>query len=132
MYIKWIVCQVATNEKDNFSTAQEKWVNLLDSKGFIAQFGGWNISKPNEAFILSIWKSKKDLDHFMEYEHDLIYQKIQQKNTYNAISIKFFKRFAALQTSNFDLTKDFIRIKGQRIKLVSTWTVSKNKALIFE
>jgi len=127
MFYKWIVCQVPTAQKKNFSTAQEKWGSLINSKGFLCQFGGWNIHNSNEACILSIWESKKDLDYFMKYEHDFIYHKIQQKHTYSSISIKFFEEIESSQEFSFDLTKEFILIKGIKIKLVPSWTVLRKQ-----
>jgi len=45
MYIKWIICTVLDNKKEEFSKAQEKWSKTSESDGFIAQTGGWNFKK---------------------------------------------------------------------------------------
>ncbi|MEJ2617523.1 MAG: DUF4937 domain-containing protein, partial [Ignavibacteriaceae bacterium] len=90
MYIKWIVCKVKENERQNFSKAQEKWERSSEADGFVAQTGGWNLINNNEACIISFWKSKKFLEVFMKDMHDEIAKDNKQVNTYNEIFVEHF------------------------------------------
>ncbi len=93
MYIKWIVCTVPDNKKEEFSKAQEKWSKTSESDGFIAQTGGWNLKNPNEACIIAFWKNKESLQNFMNHLHDSIFIDNQQITTYANIQIKYFDSF---------------------------------------
>ncbi len=96
MYIKWIVCDVKENFRDEFSLAQEKWKAIKNINGFKGQAGGWNLEKTSEACIISFWKDKKSLTYFMEYIHDDIFHDNKQDKTFQSIRIKYFD-------SKFDL-----------------------------
>ena len=92
MYIKWIVCKVNRYKKLNFSEAQEKWVSISDSDGFIAQTGGWDLNDNYHACIISFWETKENMEAFMKYKHDEILKDSEQSNTYNEIFAEYFIR----------------------------------------
>ncbi|MCP5061126.1 MAG: DUF4937 domain-containing protein, partial [Ignavibacteriae bacterium] len=58
MCLKWIVCEVENEFRAAFSKAQEEWVDTKNTKGFIAQIGGWDINNSNEACILAFWEDQ--------------------------------------------------------------------------
>lgn len=90
MYIKWIICRVKENERQNFSRAQEKWERTSGANGFIAQTGGWDLINKNEACIISFWKNKELYEIFMRDLHDEIINDNKQANTYNQIFVEYF------------------------------------------
>ncbi len=90
MYIKWIVCKVKDNERQNFSEAQEKWERTSEAHGFIAQTGGWCLQNKNEACIISFWENKELYEIFMRDLHDGIINENRQTNTYNEIFVEYF------------------------------------------
>jgi hypothetical protein len=91
MLIKWIQCQVKENSRDAFSKGQQEWKPLTNVEGFIAQFGGWNITNPNEACILALWKNEETYKSFMKNHHDSIYEQTKQQGTYDHIKVQLFQ-----------------------------------------
>ncbi|MBA4494391.1 YdbC family protein [Paenactinomyces guangxiensis] len=87
MLIKWIVCQVPGEKREAFSQAQEAWKILKDADGFYGQWGGWNIYRPSEACIISLWQDQNTYDRFMSFDHDTIFRANQQQHTYQSISV---------------------------------------------
>ena len=90
MYIKWIICDVKEDKKQEFTLAQDKWVKTADAEGFIAQVGGWDMKNNSEACIISFWKNKESLENFMNGLHDTIFDKNKQGDTYNSIVVSQF------------------------------------------
>ena len=94
MYLKWIVCKVKENEKQNFSEAQGKWERTSEANGFIAQTGGWDLKNKNEACIISFWESKEFLEVFMKDLHNEIIKDNKQANTYSEIFVEYFTLYS--------------------------------------
>ena len=90
MYIKWIICRVNENERQQFSEAQEKWESTSNADGFIAQTGGWDLQNKNEACIISFWENKELYEIFMRDLHDEITRDNKQAKTYNEIFVEYF------------------------------------------
>ena len=90
MYIKWIVCKVPRNLKEEFSIAQEKWIRTKSAKGLIAQVGGWNLNDETEACIISFWESKDALEDFMQNLHDQIVSENKQDQFYSSITVNHY------------------------------------------
>jgi heme-degrading monooxygenase HmoA len=87
MIMKWIVCKVNRDSKEEFSQAQEQWAALYEVQGFLGQIGGWNLRQPLEACIVSFWKDNASYQNFMSRIHDQIFYKSNQKQTYHSITI---------------------------------------------
>ena len=126
MYIKWIVCNVNPKNKNAFSIAQEAWKKTKNAKGFITQIGGWNINESHEACIVSFWKSKSALDNFMKEMHDVIFNKNNQIETYETITISRF---------DFDYPDDSLELfkkKISNVKSIRTVTNYENNDLFIK
>ncbi|MFI8492440.1 YdbC family protein [Peribacillus butanolivorans] len=127
MLIKWIKCQVNEENKSSFSNAQEGWGDLKQLDGFIGQIGGWDKNNPFEAGIISFWRDDRSYQAFMEQQHDGIFEKSNQRNTYSNISVQIFEKM--FNTSKTDMT-DFLS-KGS-LHRVADCFVETNKQLEFE
>ncbi|WP_273853738.1 DUF4937 domain-containing protein [Guptibacillus spartinae] len=86
MLIKKVVCHVKEEMKETFLNGQERWSDLCDCKGFVAQFGGW--SDENVAMIIGFWKNYQSYVRFMNEEHDAIYMKSNQRDCIKSINIQ--------------------------------------------
>lgn len=115
MIIKWIVCEVSPNHKEAFSKAQMQWKDLSKVDGFIAQLGGWNIDKPNQACILALWQDKESLEKFMEQLHDDIVEQNQQSNTYESIDVHHFFSRIEMQGELQDFSQTILQAQIIRI-----------------
>ncbi|MFY4774384.1 YdbC family protein [Metabacillus sp. RGM 3146] len=102
MLIKWIQCKVSSGQKQLFSKAQEEWAALEKVKGFIGQAGGWSLTSPDEACIVSLWQSQESYEYFMKQEHDEIFLNSGQKSTYKRISVSLFEGPSFTQLSSFE------------------------------
>jgi len=91
MFLKHIFCTIKPENRLAFSEAQRAWSKTRESEGFLIQIGGWNLSHPNEAVILSFWKNKSFLDDFMNNSHDDIFYQSNQLETYENIIISYFE-----------------------------------------
>ena len=114
MILKWIKCTVPIQSRDAFSKAQEGWIDVQNSKGFIRQMGGWHKKKKNLAHIFALWETIEDLEHFMKHDHDIIYHNSGQKETYASSIID-------IQEGNVDYLNWFI--ERQKIKYVKEWLI---------
>ena len=122
MFIKWIICKVENHKKHGFSFAQEKWSEMIKSKGFIAQAGGWNLNNKNEACIISFWDNKESLDYFMINTHDTIFNNTKQVETYSSIEVKYFDSLNDI-SDNYELLKEGIN----KAKYLDIKTLKANK-----
>ena len=86
MLIKKVICHVKDGMDQTFSTGQERWADLRECKGFIAQYGGW--SKDNVANIIAFWNDYHSYDHFMNHDHDVIYKRTNQKESIESINVQ--------------------------------------------
>lgn len=121
MYIKWIVCEVPIAKKEKFSKAQEKWNKTVESKGFIAQTGGWNLKNTNEACIIAFWENKESLLYFMKHFHDAIFLDNKQVNTYSSITVSYFNSLMNMEGESKNIIETlhnskFIRIADCTVK----------------
>ncbi|MCP5061162.1 MAG: DUF4937 domain-containing protein, partial [Ignavibacteriae bacterium] len=112
-----------------FSKAQEEWVDTKNTKGFIAQIGGWDINNSNEACILAFWEDQNSLKYFMENIHDKIFNNSKQEKTYKSISVNYFNLKFIMHGSEIDLTK---RIKNATFLRIADCKVKPNKLNHFE
>ena len=124
MFIKWIICNVEDHKKQEFSVAQEKWSETVNSKGFIAQVGGWDLKNKNEACIISLWENKKSLDNFMTNTHDTIFNRNKQDKTYSSIEIKYFNSLNLI-SDNYKFLKE--GIKDAKYLRIETLKASKDE-----
>lgn len=115
MYIKWIVCDVKKNLRQEFSFAQQKWETTKNATGFIGQVGGWNLKNNYEACLVSFWTKKESLLGFMKNLHDEIFFKNQQKKTYEAVSVTYFKSKLDMPGAANDLVDAIEKAKLVRI-----------------
>lgn len=128
MYIKWIVCEVPTKHKKQFSIAQEKWIKTKEAKGFIAQTGGWNLLNPKEACIISFWKDKESLTNFMNNLHDDIFFQNQQSATYTSITVSYYNSLLTMEGSENSIPK---AIKKGQLLRIADCEVKQNKKTHF-
>jgi len=90
--LKLIRCKSAGQKLRAFSEAQAKWAPLQNVSGFIRQWGGWvETENGQEAVVLVLWKSKQDYLNFMADHHDAIYERTNQKGTFESINITLFE-----------------------------------------
>ncbi|KON70938.1 hypothetical protein AKG34_20615 [Peribacillus butanolivorans] len=127
MLIKWIKCQVNEKNKSSFSNAQEGWGELKQVDGFIGQIGGWDKNNPFEAGIISFWRDDRSYQAFMEQQHDEIFEKSNQRNTYSNISVHIYEKMFNISTT--DMT-DFLS-KGSLLRVADCF-VETNKQLEFK
>jgi len=95
--LKLIRCKSAEQQLQAFSEAQAKWAPLQYVSGFIRQWGGWVETEDGpEAVVLVLWKSKRDYLNFMAEHHDAIYERTNQKGTFESINITLFEEPAEI------------------------------------
>lgn len=84
LFIKWIDCDVAGDQRDRFSRAQGAWSELARLPGFLLQAGGWDLKRPERAAIVAIWTNATVYGDFRAREHDVIVNNSQQDTTYRS------------------------------------------------
>ncbi|MDE1361635.1 hypothetical protein CHCC20488_0308 [Bacillus paralicheniformis] len=95
--LKLIRCKPAGQQLHAFSEAQAKWAPLQNVSGFIRQWGGWMETENGPgALVLVLWKSKRDYLNFMADHHDAIYERTNQKGTFESINITLFEEPAEI------------------------------------
>lgn len=87
MLLKWIVCDVADDDRAAFSKAQASWAVLRTVDGFLGQAGGWNTKVPGQACIVGLWSDAAAYELFMRDVHDRIFEGSGQVRTYRAIRV---------------------------------------------
>lgn len=87
MLLKWIVCDVADEDREAFSLAQESWAALRSVDGFLGQAGGWNLRAPGQACIVGLWADVGAYERFMREVHDRVFETSGQSRTYRAIQV---------------------------------------------
>lgn len=85
--VKWIVCDVATTKRDEFSRAQEGWAVLRGENGFVCQVGGWDEQSPETAGVLAVWTGAEVYGRFMCNHHDAIVRASGQQDTYRSVRV---------------------------------------------
>lgn len=110
LLVKWIKCRVTADHKSAFSRAQEQWVLIKGTKGFIGQIGGWNTLDPLESCILSFWESEECYKDFMIYVHDQIFENSQQQGTYEHISVTLYTRIETIGPADFFQNGQFLHV----------------------
>ncbi|MDM5188696.1 YdbC family protein [Bacillus sp. DX4.1] len=95
MILKSIFCHVEKEQKELFSTAQEKWRELTKLEGFHGQFGGWN---EETACVFAAWENMNTYQQFMNETHDTIFYNSNQKDTYTLCETELYQ-------SLFDMTE---------------------------
>lgn len=106
MVVKWIECTVKENMKEAFSAAQEQWGQTAGTPGFIAQTGGWDAQDKNLACIAAFWEDEKALSRFMKDQHDDIFNRNLQKDTYHNIQVRHFNMLFEMKGSSRSLSRD--------------------------
>ena len=104
MIVKWIVCTVEEAERAAFAHAQGQWTDLARLDGFCGQVGGWNLRDPRQACILALWRDEAAYRTFMAEEHDRIYAKNEQRQTYSSIAVALFESVIDIPGSAPDMT----------------------------
>ncbi|MGB8000410.1 MAG: DUF4937 domain-containing protein [Anaerobacillus sp.] len=92
MFVKMMTCQIKEGMGDTFSTGQRYWSELKDCGGFKAQYGGWSKEKDDVANIIGFWENDYYYQKFMDGQHDLIYEKTDQKGTIASIEVEVMER----------------------------------------
>ena len=115
MTLKWIKCTVTDKNKEAFSKAQESWIAMSNSDGFIQQLGGWHKKKKNVAHIFAYWEDLGKHDSFMKKAHDEIFKKSNQEDTYSTSIIEF-------KDGNIDFINWFV--EQQNIKFDNKWDIN--------
>lgn len=115
MYIKLIKCHVVPENKVQFSKAQEKWRLISGTQGFIGQIGGWENQNSTNAYIIGFWESKKDLDRFMDEEHDKLLSNNHQDEYYSKIEVNFFQELIDMAGESTDIRDAIGKSKVIRI-----------------
>jgi heme-degrading monooxygenase HmoA len=109
MLLKWIRCEVDEEKKAAFSAAQEKWRDLKGCPGFLAQIGGWNVAKSQEACILAFWENLDFYQSFMSDKHDEIFERSRQEGTYHKISVDIVKVKQRTDIKSYEGKDPFIK-----------------------
>ncbi|ASF27675.1 MULTISPECIES: YdbC family protein [Bacillus amyloliquefaciens group] len=93
MLIKKIVCETDVANAEVFAQAQSQWGALSRVNGFVKQAGGWrkNADGLFIAEIISVWENRQAYDHFMENEHDRIYEENEQKAAILSIEVMLYE-----------------------------------------
>lgn len=105
MFFKWIVCRVPENRKKAFFRAQCAWKAIRDVDGFHGQWGGWNVRRPTEAGIFSLWRDSSSYDAFMTHVHDSIFHGTKQEQTYETISVTLLEGVCSLPGEKGDIRR---------------------------
>ncbi|MCC2931376.1 MULTISPECIES: YdbC family protein [Bacillus] len=118
MLIKRIVCEVDAANAKAFANAQSQWGALSHVNGFIKQTGGWRKTADGlfTAEIISVWENRAAYDHFMENEHDVIYEEIGQKATLYSIEVAL---------TQVDAEGVAFLFENREIEYEPGWTVTK-------
>lgn len=87
MLLKWIVCDVADEDREAFSLAQQSWAALRSVEGFLGQVGGWNFKEPCQACIVGLWADVGAYERFMREVHDRVFETSGQARTYRDIKV---------------------------------------------
>ncbi len=85
MLIKWIVCEVRSEQRAAFAAAQTAWSALHGAPGFRGQLGGWDAQ--GRACIAGLWTDASAYRHFMEHLHDAVTDRNAQEGTYTRSSV---------------------------------------------
>lgn len=118
MLIKKMICEVDAANAEAFAKAQSQREALSHISGFIKQAGGWRktIDEPLTAEIISVWENREAYDHFMENEHDSIYEENDQKAVILSIEVTVYEE-----------DKPFVHdlLHNPDIRYEPNWTVLK-------
>lgn len=87
MLLKWIVCEVAEEDREAFSVAQRSWAALRSVDGFLGQVGGWNVKSAGQACIVGLWADVGAYERFMREVHDSVFETSGQARTYRTIQV---------------------------------------------
>jgi heme-degrading monooxygenase HmoA len=121
LIIKRIFCNVKENQKEEFYEQQMQWKPLSNVKGFLGQIGGWNSKEPLIACVYSFWNNLTDYNQFMEEEHDQIFRKLGQINSYESIDVSLFREKQWIPGKEKDIvhvckTSNYIRVAISKVK----------------
>ncbi|MBN2614744.1 MAG: DUF4937 domain-containing protein [Bacteroidales bacterium] len=129
MYVKWMECRVKEGRKAAFSSAQEQWDSMARAPGFIAQAGGWDTQEENLACIVAIWDNETALSFFMKGQHDLIFTRNRQNETYDSIQISHFHTLFGMKGSSQTLSK---AIRQSKVLRIADCIVKRGREVHFE
>ncbi|GAX89665.1 YdbC family protein [Effusibacillus lacus] len=118
MILKWIVCKVPDDKKEKFSSSQEEWSSLKGVRGFIGQIGGWDQRDKTDACILALWRDLESYRLFMDKEHDQIFHKNGQQQTYSSITVSLSEGLFNIP-ENVDSIQASLQ-KGKILKVADT------------
>lgn len=94
MLLKWIVCEVANENRTAFSAAQSQWNQLRGVDGFRGQVGGWDARESPEslrsACIVGLWRDSDAYAIFMSDVHDPLVEASGQAATYASTTTALF------------------------------------------
>ena len=97
MILKWMVCDVPSEQRNAFSEAQKTWSVLKEVPGFLGQCGGWdNKTSEDSACILGFWETEEQYQSFMETVHDDVTAASQQEQTYKSLLTTRWKSLFAM------------------------------------
>jgi heme-degrading monooxygenase HmoA len=90
MLVKWIVCEVAEDQRERFDNAQQAWRRIRYADGLVAQVGGWDVAAPGSACILALWRDDRSYRQFMATLHDAVVEDSGQSRVYPSIRHEVF------------------------------------------
>lgn len=67
MLLKLILCDVAAERREAFSSGQRAWAAVADCEGFLSQSGGWS---EGQAWLTSWWRDWDSYANFRKNAHD--------------------------------------------------------------
>ncbi|MCB2156100.1 YdbC family protein [bacterium] len=115
MLIKWIHCEVSSEQRDAFDRAQQQWSSLADCDGFILQVGGWNLRAKNEACVIGLWRDEASYSAFMRDIHDSITTISHQEKTYDSCRTERFDVQLRMDGTSHNLSEGISNAEVLRI-----------------
>ena len=88
MIVKFIKVYVKPGHMDAYLTAQEVFNRETpDAVGYRGHFCGCRAEDPNLVYLMFFWRSRKDLDRWMDREHDRIAARTRVEAHYDRIEV---------------------------------------------
>ncbi len=85
---------------------------LHEVEGFLAQTGGWDSERQNEAGVLALWRRPEHYQAFMDRVHDRVVAASGQDRSYRRIRIELFRLAASGTPLARELSEVFTRAQS--------------------
>lgn len=116
-----MICEVNEDQTLAFTLGQERWEEIKNFDGFVAQYGGWSQSQ-RKAIIIGFWRNRSSYNEFMKKGHDLIYKKTGQRGTIKSIDVMVEEK--EVENIN-EFTKEWLHT--QAITICEEWTLTADQ-----